>query len=301
MLSAFPSWPDLRGPFPNWHPVNYMEKDGVSTSEKLISFSALSTPSSLQFSEYYTASSPVDDDAHIYFKSAYVAMTKPKYLSESLLVNRELVSLQPSKRVMAILHAMDTNVLSKAYGVHIRSRTLSKDNVPLNYNCEYTISGAALTNFWRLQSQLPMFLEQMRLINKTRGETVKFFVAADDVKILDTLEAEFPGRILSIPRNCDDRHESCVVYALADMISLSKTSVIYGSNWSSFTEAAGRLGNMTVYLSGVHFGLTPRRRRFQRGMYGILEDASEMMRRRLSGAINHFYPPHPDNFTNCIR
>jgi hypothetical protein len=45
-----------------------------------------------------------------------------------------------------------------------------------------------------------------------------------------------------------------VQYALADLMCLGRTRKLVGSNWSSFSEAAGRLGGVSVYLSGVHFG-----------------------------------------------
>lgn len=44
-------------------------------------------------------------------------------------------------------------------------------------------------------------------------------------------------------------------YALADMILLSRTKLILGSYWSSFTEAAMRLGSQNVHLAGVDFGV----------------------------------------------
>jgi hypothetical protein len=39
-----------------------------------------------------------------------------------------------------------------------------------------------------------------------------------------------------------------------DMLSLAKTRKLYGSNWSSFTEAAQRFGAPKALLAGQDFG-----------------------------------------------
>lgn len=320
VIESFPDWPVVAARTPHWHPFNYMLKDGVGASHRLMSFDlpkaarkrpepanwmdsmggltatdkirvvkAPSTPSAAAKSDI------ISQDAHLYFKSAYVAIARPRLLSAPHHVNRELMVLQPSKAVMQIFATQDRAGLSKAIGIHIRSRTLANDNVAVDTNCEYTTKGAETTNYWRSKSQLPVFINRMRSLTfSRRDQHTKFFVAVDDVELLKQLQKTFPGRILSIPRNCDDRDESCVLYAMADLLCLSRTRKIYGSNWSSFTEAAARLGNKRVYLSGVDFGKEKKRKRARRrGLWGKIARLFEKQ-------IERFQPPPPANpFTNC--
>ncbi len=59
--------------------------------------------------------------------------------------------------------------------------------------------------------------------------------------------------IIYVKRNCYDRSQAQIQTALIDMLLLSKTKVIWGSNWSSFTEIAHRIGGQQLRLAGVDF------------------------------------------------
>lgn len=48
-------------------------------------------------------------------------------------------------------------------------------------------------------------------------------------------------------------------YALIDILCLAKTKDIYGSNWSSFTEAAERFGRKAAKLAGKDFAVDAKR------------------------------------------
>lgn len=256
VMDSFPEWRSIAAPRPKWAPFNYMEKDGTGahTGVKLVfgpqSLHLKSTP------RFLTKERAVPDDAHVYLKSAYVAATVPAAMSRPSVVNAEMRALRPVKAVTDLVASVDTR---GAVGIHIRSRSLASDNVVVDSDCEYTVTGADRTNFWRARSQLPAFLERMDA-QLARNSRAVFFVAADDVSVLRKLHDAYPGRIRSIPRACDDRERSCVPYALADLLCLARTRRVFGSNWSSFSEAAARLGNGKVYLSGVHFGKIRRRK-----------------------------------------
>jgi len=87
----------------------------------------------------------------------------------------------------------------------------------------------------------------------TAEPKTKFYLSSDTVHILDEMKRLFPGRILVTPRDCDDRGGDCIKYALADLYLLARGKYILGSNWSSFTEAAQRLGGLQGFLAGRDF------------------------------------------------
>lgn len=279
VMDVFPSWDIISKRQTHWFPVSLMEKD-KGNPDALLRFSipekqvSLSEPRSLmdsmgavgdvsssdlqltraaQTDDKAVLSDRIDPSMHVYFKSAYVARTEPRHFSHRSNVNRELANLPPSDEVMKIAQTVNFSKLRSAIGIHIRARRLQNDNVDVNSRCEYSRVGAHRTDYWRHQSRLPVFEYKMKvLLERERHAT--FFVAADDVATITRLQTVFPGRVQSISRDCDDRNPDCVRYAMADLLCLSRTRRIYGSNWSSFSEAAGRLGNKRIFLSGRHFG-----------------------------------------------
>lgn len=290
VMDSFPEWQMVAKRSDVWYPVNYMMKEGIGAKPNTqMKFTYPLMPHVGPYNwkdtmggdvNIWGSENPEDNEgdggefkkdlitrgSNVYFKSAYIAVSYPKMLSKSNLINRELRELRPSRMVLDIFNKTNRTELSNAIGIHMRSRTLANDNVKVDSDCEYSFEGAERTDFWRSRSQLSIFTKQMEKLIKydkdRRGKEVKFFVAADDVEVIRKLETKFPGRILSIRRDCDDRGEECVYFAMADLMCLSRTRKIYGSNWSSFTEAAARLGNRKVLLSGKHFGLQKKRKTF---------------------------------------
>ncbi|KAI0567742.1 hypothetical protein FGB62_1g125 [Gracilaria domingensis] len=309
IMNRFLDWPVIAGQNHTWHAVSYMEKDGRDAEPGILM--RFQTPSDkqhgsvqrwIEYTEQHpqlrngtaelTISGPpsvalqqdklpntdlqlIHTGKHVYFKSAYVAKTEPGSMCSRSVVNRELGLLAPSTAVLKIVQQLDANVLRRAIGVHIRSRSLARDNVDVKTRCEYTRVGARVTNYWRSRSSLKVFVKKMQWAVQ-RQKSVKFFVASDDVEVVQALREKFGReRILYIERGCDDRLEGCVKYAMADLICLATTRKIYGSNWSSFSEAAGRLGGKNVYLSGYNFGrlkgFERRWDKFQSGFYSAMD------------------------------
>lgn len=277
IMEDFPSWNEIPMQDTYWQAYNYMQKDGRgAVTDKLMRFELLTDDSFALMEPPSSISAPSDAihavlhapprpappafDAglirhyqHVYFKSGYVANIWPHRLKRLASINDELRSLRPTAAVSSIVARVNEDRLRRSYGVHIRSRSLARDNVAVDNDCEYSTLGAWTTDYWRSQSQLPVFVAKMRQKIRIRKDAT-FFVAADDNKLIEQLEQIFPGRIDSIHRSCDDRASECVVYAMADLLCLAKTRRLYGSNWSSFSEVAGRLTNRRLYLSGKHFG-----------------------------------------------
>jgi len=200
-------------------------------------------------------------NTHIYIKTAYViksAYTGSDSVKKARLspVSKSMQLLTPVLPVKLLVARHFTNHLEKMVGVHIRARTIEKDIASVDPTKEYTSEASKMTNFWRKATSLPVFIEKMSSLTSSPN----FFVATDTSEAIMEMEALFPGRIFHIPRRCDDRGATCMYFALSDIICLSKTRYILGSHWSSFTEAAVRLGGHGVLLAGVDFGV-PRKKK----------------------------------------
>lgn len=258
VIDKFPHWSLLSKRTRDWRPFNYMVKDGPDAHQGETLYWLVSTVACPKtwFPRFHNCRRPADTiakRAHVYFKSAYVANVYPRHLSYSSRVNAEMRALRPVQQVVDIVNKHWPGGNRYMFGAHVRSRLVKRDGVNVDDRCEYSASAEEMTDYWRAQSSLQEFLNLLHyLLN--RYKTLHFFLAADDAEALKKAGNMYPGRVHYIPRTCDDRAPECVQYALADLLSLARCSRIYGSNWSSFTEAAGRLANRRPWLSGVHFG-----------------------------------------------
>lgn len=193
-----------------------------------------------------------DPEKHIYYKGAYI-MEAPgfSWWEED---NTMLKSLQPVKFVTDRLEELEKDGLSNAVGVHIRNRTLAKDIKNVDFNQEYGSDAAKTMEHWRTQSSYKTFISEMDRIIREEDENARFYIATDTYEVIPLMQKRFPGKIISTDRSCDDRDSECVKYAVIDMYALSKTKQLLGSNWSSYTEMAERLGGLKAKLAGQDFG-----------------------------------------------
>jgi hypothetical protein len=98
---------------------------------------------------------------------------------------------------------------------------------------------------WRAESQYEKFRTVMQKLGPV--DAAGFYIASDSPEIYARAEEDFPGRVFYFARNCNDRSREQVVTGLVDAVMLSRTKKVYGSNWSSFTELAARLGGSCLY------------------------------------------------------
>lgn len=244
VLSSFlPKWPDMKGGA-SWDAAwgafsfyNYMEMDGGGAVKG--------------------QPIPNDPTKSIYFKGAYVMEpTKPE-LSSWQAANEAIRELKPVPAVMAAVDVHVAAGLTDRVGVHIRCKSLAADiaDVP-DADAEYGITATATMQRWRSAANVNTFAAEMRELVAAKPST-KFYVATDTAAAAVALRADFPGAVDNQPRECDGRDAACVVHALVDLLCLARTRQLLGSNWSSFTEAAVRLGAPEPRLAGTHFGEAP--------------------------------------------
>ena len=196
-----------------------------------------------------------EGNKHIYYKGAYIMEVFDESLTNWDKDNQNLRTLKPVPEVMERLSELESRGLGShdVIGLHIRNRTLSKDIKNVNFVAEYGDEATSTMEKWRQASSVHSFVGEMRRIIEEKPK-VKFFVATDTFQVIDMLEEKFgKDRVISMKRTCDERDGACVRYALVDMLALSKCKELYGSNWSSFTEGAERIGGLKAKLAGVDF------------------------------------------------
>lgn len=78
---------------------------------------------------------------------------------------------------------------------------------------------------------------------------VKFFLATDDAKEEEFLQKQFPNRMVLHKKQSLDRKESKAIQEAAiDLYCLARCKKIYGTYWSSFSEAAAKIGGIELVV-----------------------------------------------------
>lgn len=75
---------------------------------------------------------------------------------------------------------------------------------------------------------------------------VMFYLASDDAAVKAGLKARYGGRIIISEKPAVRNTPEGIKEALTEIITLSLCREVYGSYWSSFSEAAALLGNTTL-------------------------------------------------------
>jgi hypothetical protein len=136
--------------------------------------------------------------------------------------------------------------LNNCIGVCIREGQDTKCDDISNWNISHKESWEK----WRNCSQTSRFIEHM---NKFKDD--HFFVTGDNINVFVQLKKEksLEGRITFLNREIWDRSSEQLIFALADVILLAKTKLLFGSNWSSFSELVRRFSSSKMQLAGVDF------------------------------------------------
>lgn len=90
-------------------------------------------------------------------------------------------------------------------------------------------------------SPLELFTEAMEK-EITADRDVKFYLATDDDGVKEQLTAIYGDRVIFSDLTAERNTQSGIKEALTEMLTLSMCRKIYGSYWSSFSEAAAMLG-----------------------------------------------------------
>ena len=97
------------------------------------------------------------------------------------------------------------------------------------------------------RSPLELFINAMQGEIASQPE-VKFYLATDDEATKQTLRGHFGNRIVCSPAKARRDTQEGIVEALVEMTALSLCRGIYGSYWSSFSEASALLGSTPLTI-----------------------------------------------------
>ena len=103
-------------------------------------------------------------------------------------------------------------------------------------------------NVWAIEhSPISLFIDKIAQISKA-DSFANFYLATDDPAICELLTHEFGSRILTRDKDYSRQSIVGIQDAVIDMWLLSKTKKIYGSYYSSFSEAASGIGNVELEI-----------------------------------------------------
>jgi len=138
---------------------------------------------------------------------------------------RELFCLQPEIAKLVDKETEDFD--AHTIGVHIRR----------------TDNGEAIRN-----SPLELFVEKMEAELQTESYT-KFYVASDSEDVKRNLKSKFGDKVILRGGGLLDRNsQEGIIQAVVEMFALSRTTKIFGSFWSSFSEMAATIGNIDIFI-----------------------------------------------------
>lgn len=207
---------------------NYMEIESGAEKDKLVD---------------------VNEDKHLYLRAAY---TFNSPLSDWESENKFIKSLTPSKEVLNLIDPFNVNGYVAA---HVRMEA----GAGLDHNTydsveNWTKEGHDELHFWRDKSHYSAFIKRIDQLIEENND-LKLFVATDLQETYDFFEKYYGDRVVYLKREVYDRSKEQIIYALADVLLLSKCKKLLGSTWSSFSEAAMRLSNTysEIEMSGKDF------------------------------------------------
>jgi hypothetical protein len=177
------------------------------------------------------------DKAFVYVRSAFVlnvtGLSKEK-------INEGIRSLRPCALVMEYIQRANLVERDPILGVHMRTQSVQEEQELSIDSSEYSTRQRDLIDTYRKKTanSLSWYFNEINHFLETNWTV---FLAADK-----PLNHSITTKCKSIKGiHCTSRETQCVQVALAELLILGKCSVLLGSYWSSFTEVAARIANVT--------------------------------------------------------
>lgn len=194
---------------------------------------------------------PIDDPGprDLYFRSAYAANSPYTDWDQE---NRFIRRLRPTRRVLDMIASVPT---PNDVGVHVRMvGGKGYEHLPYESVQNWTQKGHEEIDRWRKATHYDLFAKKLDALIAA-GDLDRFFLAADNPETYEVFQERYGDRVSYLAREHFDRSAEQLVYALADVLLLSRTQLLLGSGWSSFTELAVRASPLRVQLltCGVDF------------------------------------------------
>jgi Polysaccharide pyruvyl transferase/Glycosyl transferase family 2 len=199
--------------------------------------------------KYDNTNNVIDDDSvHDIFISCS-SLVKSKHTNWTKECNF-LQSLSLQENLETKLNDFSKKMNVESYiGVHIRmSQPDTKHDDLSNYDLNTKIN----TQKWRNASDWKVFVDEMKKILQI-DPNQQFLLCCDNMEAHNEIIASMESNIIFYPEKLYDRSTKQIQIALIEVMLLSRTKFILGSNWSTFTELAKRLGNKKAKLAGIDF------------------------------------------------
>lgn len=140
---------------------------------------------------------------------------------------REYFYFKPKPKITDLVEEMCRKIGSDFIGIHIR-RTDNENSIA--------------------SSPTALFIEKIKYLLDFNPHT-KFFLATDSKEDEFVIKQVSPDNIYSYSKILDRNNEEGIQDALVDLLCLSRALIIYGSHYSSFSEAATYFsGNRLIVL-----------------------------------------------------
>lgn len=185
----------------------------------------------------------------IYIESSCVLNNKHSTWSLQDKILRSLVPIESiQRRIDSFSYEND---IPDMIGVHIRMGQPA-NGAPFEDTTTYCDEARLGIEKWRSSSDWRVFVGEMEKILR-KSKTQRFLICCDRPDTIRIMKYIFGKTIATYDREVYDRSIEQVQSGLIDMILLSRTKFILGSNWSSFTEIAFRMSGIVLKLAGVDF------------------------------------------------
>ena len=193
-----------------------------------------------------------DKPVTIYLESACVlSFPCNNWNSDCKYLQNLKYSVHVNELLIKINNELETHniKLHDLIGLHIR---IGQDDQNFDDISGWSLTKQEQWKHWRKHSNYDRFVTAIK--NELAKNCKGFYLASDTKWVYDKLTDEFPGKIFYLKRYVWDRSKNQVITGLVDVIALTKTKKLLGSNWSSFSELCKRLNNnIPMELAGINF------------------------------------------------
>ncbi|MBI1171865.1 hypothetical protein GC209_10715 [bacterium] len=222
---------------------------GVATMDQ--SFAQDATAMGMEFVNYMevepgsTKDSPISPGLlrDLYVRSAYpLANPHSTWQSENLHIQR---LLRPRPEILDLAGGTGAPA---SLAVHIRMQGgPGFENLPYEAAANWTPAAHAEIAHWRELCHYSRFIPRIdALIDEGLAESI--YVASDTTEAIYKLAERYGTRVRWMDRPANDRSKVTLAYALAEAIVLSRSPMLLGSYFSSFSELAMRLARSPIRL-----------------------------------------------------
>lgn len=194
----------------------------------------------------------IDDtiDEDIYIVSACTLNNKHTNWSKECQIIKQFEPISEIKDIITKFSL--NNQVEETIGIHIRmgqsEQKYSYENISF-----YSAKDKESIRKWRSGSHWSIFTREMENI-LSKNPNQKFFLCCDSEESYQEIKnSPYQNNIVYFEKVHFDRSTEQIKSALIDLVLLSKTKYIMGSNWSSFTEVAHRLSGRGLKLASIDF------------------------------------------------